>query len=215
MTKDFFRKQFTMGRKSKADERKLEILSHLYMVLKDDGIEGASIGNVAGRMGVNPSLIIHYFKSKEEMMVEMVDFLLSRYEETYLTELDKLQSSEERMDFVLDVVFGVDWLDVSDPEVMYACYYMSYHNERIRARFSHMHEWFKELLVNEIDAWIKQGVIVENEPEQIADLIIILNEGLTYLNGVWKDRERYRKRGAFLKSLVQNMLQNLKVKLYM
>ena len=68
-----------MGRKSKAEERKKEILIHFYEVVKEDGFENASIAKIADRMDVNPSLLIHYFKTKEEMIVDLVDFLLNRY----------------------------------------------------------------------------------------------------------------------------------------
>lgn len=197
-----------MGRKSKAEERKLEILGHLYSVIRDLGLEGASVGNVAARMDVNPSLIIHYFKTKEEMMVEMVDFLLSKYEETYLTQIEKLAHPQDRIEFALDAVFGVEWLEVTDPKVHYACYYLSYHNERVRARFAHMHDWFRELLVAEINSLDKQQNKSSGErAAQIADLIIVLNEGITYLYGISYDRNQYIKRGKFLKALVTNMLK--------
>jgi AcrR family transcriptional regulator len=193
-----------MGRKSKADERKLEILGHLYQVIKDAGLEGASIGNIAARMGINPSLIIHYFKSKEEMMVEMVDFLLSQYETTYLTKVERLDDPAERVDFALDAIFGLDWLEVTDPKVYYACYYMSYHNERVRMRFAHMHTQFRRLLTAELEQLFAPGHTepAKDKAEQLAELIIVLNEGLTYLHGIWPNREGYAKRARFLKEIV-------------
>ena len=72
-----------MGRKSKADVRKKEILEHFYIILRDEGFENASIAKIANIMDVNPSLLIHYFKTKEEMVVAFVSFLLGRYELTF------------------------------------------------------------------------------------------------------------------------------------
>jgi AcrR family transcriptional regulator len=197
-----------MGRKSKADERKLEILGHLYMVMKDAGLEGASIGNVAARMGINPSLIIHYFKSKEEMMVEMVDFLLTQYEATYLSELDRMEDAHERLEFALDAIFGVDWLDVTDPNVYYACYYMSYRNERVRARFAHMHAWFRQLIVAELVRLMPADgpEAALEKADRLAEFIIVLNEGMTYLYGVWPGREEYAKRAAHIREIVVKSL---------
>ena len=62
-----------MGRKSKADVRKKEILEHFYIVLKQEGFENASIAKIANLMDVNPSLLIHYFKTKEEMVFAFVE----------------------------------------------------------------------------------------------------------------------------------------------
>lgn len=203
-----------MGRKSIADERKMEILGHLYMALKEEGLEGASVGKIADRMGINPSLIIHYFKTKEEMMVEMVDVLLNKYEEAYLSRLDQVSDPESRFELVLDAVLGVDWLEVSDSEVFYACHYMSFHNERVKKRFTDMYSWFYQLLHNEVEAWKKAGLIAENDSEQIADLFITLNEGSTFLWSIQRDKNSYRKRGEFLKRMMSNLLQNLKVNSY-
>lgn len=203
-----------MGRRSKADERRTEILGHLYIIIKSKGLDGATISNIADSMGVNPSLIIHYFKTKDEMLVEMVDFLLTRYEETYLAELDQVKDPEQRFDMVLNIVLGDDWLDVSSPEVFYACHYMSFQNPQMKARFREMYDWFKDLIMNEIKIWINKGIIAENDAEQVAEFIITLNEGSTYLWTIWSDRDQYRKRGQFLKSMVINMLQNLKVPVY-
>ncbi len=203
-----------MGRKSKVDERKLEIIGHLYSLIKEEGLESASISRIADRMGVNPSLIIHYFHTKDDLMVELVGFILTRYEDTFLTELDRIKQPEDRLEFVLDIVFSPDWLSVSDPEVFYACYYMSQHNPRVKKHFQDMYDWFKDLLINEIESWIEHGLISPNNPAQIAEFIITLNEGTTYLWGVWKDKEQYAQRGVFLKSLVMSTLQSLKIKTY-
>ena len=201
-----------MGRKSKADERKSEILGHLYHVLRETGLTGASIGNVAARMGVNPSLIVHYFKSKEEMMVEMVDFLLSQYESAYLGQLEHIEDTTERLEFALNAIFGVDWLDVTDPKVLYACYYMSHHNERVRARFAHMHDWFRQLLVAELES-ILPGPGATEKAVRLAELVIVLNEGATYMHGIWTDREEYAQRGQFLKQIVLGALSEAGVQL--
>jgi len=53
-----------MPRKNKANIRKREILEHFYEVLSNEGLEGASIAKIAKHMGVHPSLLMHYFKTK-------------------------------------------------------------------------------------------------------------------------------------------------------
>ena len=56
-----------MGHYQKAEIRKPEILENYYQVLLEEGFEGTSIGKIARRMDIHPSLIIHYFKNKENM----------------------------------------------------------------------------------------------------------------------------------------------------
>ena len=86
-----------MGRKSKAEERKLEILQHFYEVIKEEGFENASIAKIAKSMEVNPSLLIHYFNTKEDMILELVDFLLNRYESMFLQQIQRLQHLPTRL----------------------------------------------------------------------------------------------------------------------
>lgn len=191
-----------MGRKSKADVRKREILEHFYIILKEQGFENASIAKIASLMKVNPSLLIHYFKTKEEMVVAFVEFLLGRYEETFKEQMLGASEPQERFNNILNVMFSEDWLTFSDQTVFYACYYLSSRHSRIKERFQHMYMRFKELLVPEASSWIKAGVIKENDPENVVDYLIVMNEGLTYFDKLMSDPEGFRRRSAFLKQAV-------------
>lgn len=54
-----------MRKNQTAETRKPEIFENFYQVIIAEGIEGASIGKIARRMNIHPSLIIHYFKTKK------------------------------------------------------------------------------------------------------------------------------------------------------
>ena len=98
-----------MARKSdKAELRRREILENFYEVLKEEGLEGSSIAKIAARMDIHPSLIIHYFSTKEEMVVALVDSILEKYEETFLPALQEIEDPEERMEAAIDAIFGMD-----------------------------------------------------------------------------------------------------------
>ena len=56
-----------MGRKSLKETRQKEIVKAFYSVAKREGLEKTSIAKVAENMKINPSLVIHYFKSKQEL----------------------------------------------------------------------------------------------------------------------------------------------------
>ncbi|MCG8550395.1 MAG: TetR/AcrR family transcriptional regulator, partial [Desulfobacterales bacterium] len=100
-----------MGRKSISHIRKPEILRHTYKVVEEEGFKGMTIGKIAKRMGVNSGLLIHYFKSKEGLIMEMVDFLYETSMNNYLKELETLTSPQERMDTLLGILFdaGGTW----------------------------------------------------------------------------------------------------------
>jgi AcrR family transcriptional regulator len=196
-----------MGRKSKADERKVEILEHFYEVMREIGFENASIAKIADRMGVNPSLLIHYFKTKEEMVVEMVDFLLERYETTYLTQITEIEDPKARFEKVLNIVLGEDWIQTSGHHsVFYACYYLASRHQLIQERFKLMYNRFREVLEAEAKIWFESGVINTDDAAFVADYLIMLNEGLTYMEGIYQDIDSFRTRAEKTRKMVKRSL---------
>jgi AcrR family transcriptional regulator len=191
-----------MGRKSKADVRKKEILENFYIILNKEGFENASIAKIAKIMDVNPSLLIHYFKTKEEMVIAFVEYLLGRYEVAFKEQMLGAQTPQERFNNVLNVMFSEDWLNFSDQTVFYACYYLSTRHVRIKELFKTMYTKFKELLIPHAQSWMDAGIIKQTNPENVADYLIIMNEGLTYYDKLMSDMDGFRRRAKFLKEAV-------------
>jgi len=94
--------------REKAEVRRREIIENFYEVLKEEGLEGASLANIANRMGVYPSLLVHHFSNKEEMVMELVDYITSRYEEVFLPKLEGIEDPEQRLSGIIDSIFGLD-----------------------------------------------------------------------------------------------------------
>ncbi len=59
-------------------------MEHFYAVVSEEGFDGASTAKVANRISVNPSLLRHYFGAGDRMVMEFVDFIISRYERVYI-----------------------------------------------------------------------------------------------------------------------------------
>lgn len=68
-----------MGRPSKREERREEILSAFARVLSDHGYAGATIAAVAIEAGVAPGLVHHHFTSKSELLSCLLSELGSRF----------------------------------------------------------------------------------------------------------------------------------------
>ena len=65
-----------LGRKSISDVRKPEILEHVYAVIKEEGLQGTTLSKIAEHMGVNSSLLIHYFKTKDDIMLALTEAII-------------------------------------------------------------------------------------------------------------------------------------------
>jgi len=194
--------------RDKAEIRKREILENFYQVLVEEGLEGSSIGKIAARMGIHPSLIIHYFSTKDEMIVELVELILKEYEETFLPRLEEKKDPEERLHAALDAIFGLDWNRLVDMGAFSACYSLSFRNERVRASFQRMYSTLREYLVKEIAYYMEMGLVARADPERLADLIIALMEGYSFYRAVMDNEHRFDELSQFLR---ENALAILRV----
>ena len=77
----------SMGRKSIDNIRKPQILEHFRQVVNAEGIHKASEARIAKNMGVSPNLVLHYFESKEAMVIELFNLIMDQYT-GYLRDVD-------------------------------------------------------------------------------------------------------------------------------
>ena len=80
-----------MGRKSKVDVRRKEILQTCYELIETNGLEGITLKQIGRKMGVAPSLIMHYFTNKEELIMAVVDYMLEKMDSVYIPRLSKVR----------------------------------------------------------------------------------------------------------------------------
>ncbi len=77
-----------MRKNKSAVLRKLDILESYYQILVQKGLEGASIGRIAENIDIHPSLIIHYFKNKQNMKLELVNLLMEKYKSPSMFDME-------------------------------------------------------------------------------------------------------------------------------
>ena len=199
-----------MGRKSLARVRKAEILDHFYKVLIEEGFEGASIAKIARSMDTYPGHITHYFKTKEEMLIELVTALLDSYAKI-VPGWAKIKDPEKRMDHILKTVFSPDWSQVADNRVYYACYYLSLSNREIHTLFKDFYNQFRDILKKEVKMYLASGPgkDPDNDPETIANAIIAIMSGVGIYNNIADNKKRIEAAGQFARKAVMNFLKNL------
>jgi AcrR family transcriptional regulator len=169
-----------MRKNQKAELRKPEILENYYQVLIDEGFEGTSIGKIAKRMNIHPSLIIHYFKTKENMTIELVDLLIEKYEALEFLQFDHIVDMEERFNALVDTIFSLEWSRTIDPGLHFGFYYLSFRNSKIREAYEAMIQRFRDYLVDELKKYMEEGIVKSNDLKKAADTIITLMEGLEF-----------------------------------
>ena len=77
-----------MGRPSNTEQRKQEIINALLRVMAERGYEKASIQAIAKEAGLAPGLIHYHFKTKQEILLGLVNWIASSATER----LDKMET---------------------------------------------------------------------------------------------------------------------------
>lgn len=195
-----------MGRKSKSNRRKPEILENLYKVLSREGLEGTTLSKVAAEMGVNSGLLVHYFKTKEEMILAMVDYMLNKYADLYISTLNQHEDPHKRLDVFINTFFEPEWTQRGDASVFWSCFSLSFRNDRVRERFEFMYEGFRRLLADEINIYIKAGIVAVTDSLKTADIVISLIEGFNFYRSASGAAVNLDDTAGFFKRTVSELL---------
>lgn len=198
----------TMRKNQKAELRKPEILENYYHVLIDEGFEGASIGKIARRMNIHPSLIIHYFKSKENMTIALVDLLIEKYEAPEFLQFDHIEDLQQRFQALMDTVFSFEWSRTVDPGLHFGFYYLSFRNPKIREVYEAMIQRFRDYLIGELELYQQEGIIKANDLKKAADIIVTLMEGLEFHAHFLSSGQPFEKFANYAKHVVLSMLND-------
>lgn len=176
-----------MGRKSLKIVRQKEIVKAFYSVSKKEGLEKTSIAKVADHLRVNPSLIIHYFKSKDELLLALIDYILERYRGIYKDKNSVI--SREKLIGQIDMLFSRKWNSLFDDGVFYSCYALTYRNEKIKTRFREIHEALRLILANTLENARKNNVIENVNIKETTDLIFTMVDGAYYYCGILNNKK--------------------------
>jgi AcrR family transcriptional regulator len=195
-----------MGRKSQLDERQSEILLNYYEVLKTEGVEGASLAKVAERMNCFPSILIHYFKNKNNMTVALVDNVTNKYEEYFISQSVNIRDHKKRLLHIVDSMLSPQWTEILDADVFYALMYLAMRNKKIKDRIQKMYKGLNEFIVQQIKLYQESGGKTKHSAEHIADMLIMLLEGYDLYRLVKNERKAIRELEKSIKSILLSML---------
>jgi AcrR family transcriptional regulator len=172
-----------------------------------EGLEGTSISKIAKQLDIHPSLIIHYFKNKENMKLELVDLLIEKYKSADMIDFDHIEDDEERFDALMTMLFSFQWSRTVDPSVHFGFYYLSLRNEKILERFRMMFKWLRDYLAEKLADFNAKGVIRVQDATKAADYIVTLMEGLEIHNHFLADGKPFEH---FAQTAKQTLVRTLK-----
>jgi AcrR family transcriptional regulator len=193
-----------MGRKSLKEIRQKEILKSFYQVAKIEGIENASIAKVANRLDVNPSLIMHYFKTRDEMLISFVSFILERYMAIYKSN-GEINSKEKLLELI-ESLFSRKWNRLFNDSVFYSCYSLIYRKKDFKKQFKTLHDTLRRNLNNSFQESNLHNVTNIENIEHTTELVFNIMEGAYYYLGMVENKDEYEKKLSWSKNHVISIL---------
>jgi len=194
-----------MGRKSLKGVRQLEIVKIFYRVAKKEGYENTSIAKIAKVMDVNPSLILHYFTTKEDLTYALIDYILERYlliftiknkEEILLSDLQN----------TIEMLFSKKWNLLFDDGLFYTFYALAFREKIIREKYKTILNSLRLALASMIEQCHKCNLVNVQDPQTASDLIFVLVDGAYFYLSLERDKKVYNERLEYYKGRAYQIL---------
>lgn len=194
-----------MGRKSLKETRQKEIVIAFYKVAKKEGLKNASIAKVAENLKVNPSLIIHYFKTRKELLNALIDFILKRYLEIY--KLNGGIDSKVKLVELIDHLFSKNWHRLFDDGVFYSCYALIYRDTSVKDRYKKLHDTLIRQFHQSLQEACENKIIEVEDIDQTAEVIFAMVDGAYFSLGMETDSKEIERKARIYKCHVKKMLK--------
>lgn len=196
-----------MGRKSLKEFRQKEIIKAFYKVGKKEGLENASIAKTAAMIDVNPSLVMHYFKTKEQLIYGLVEYILDKYLMIFTVPSSLENDPRKKLLTVIDNIFSNKWNLLFDDSLSYGCYSLSFRDNVIKEKYKALLDTLRQNLTTVIKDCKQAGVVNVQDAANAADLIFVLVDGAYYYLSLTNDKKEYAKKLNKYKNVAIELLQ--------
>lgn len=183
-----------MGRKNLRSTRRLEIIEAFYEVSKQIGLENASIAKVAEEMGISNGLVMHYFKTREELLLGLNEYILQQHLNVLFAGEKGVIKERRDLENLIENLFSRKWNQYFDDGVFYSCYALIYRNEAFNNSFKRYLLELHAVLREELDLACQNKVICNTNIEELTEIIFALIDGAYYFMGMFdRNDETHQK----------------------
>jgi AcrR family transcriptional regulator len=162
-----------MGRKSRADERREQIVWALFDCLAENGHETVTIKAIAEQAGLPHGVIHYYFKSKDDIIISLISSMVGKYE-MLLDSLREITFPESLgIDQILDFCSNVLIFDNRLNRVFYNLIQLSFERKNLNEALFSMLEVYRRRIAETVF-----GGLDENEARKMSIAALALIEGL-------------------------------------
>ncbi len=178
------------------------MLEHTYNTLLEESLESASFAKIAQKAGIAPSLITHYFNSKEELIFALTDYMTEKYDAFLMQDFQQIHDKAKRLEAIISTRLREYTCTTVDDRVWYNVFALALRSPTVKNKIQDMYLRDQDALVQQLKGCAARD-IAPAELETLARTITIGMEGLGYfaamdLEGVSLDEETRRLEKMFL-----------------
>ncbi|WP_449623128.1 TetR/AcrR family transcriptional regulator [Robertmurraya sp. Marseille-Q9965] len=186
------------------NERKIQIMRAALKTFAENGIKLTKISLIAKEAGISHGLVYHYFKSKEEVLYESLEWAMELNEtRKYLNELSEMEVSpiEKVRQFTK---FALSSSKSESSNV----FRVIQHLENTEGIPSHILEFTKNVGMMYIEFFIpifiegqEVGEIIQGDPEELVGLFLTIISGVMADDPDWWHENMDRKIDIFIRMI--------------
>ncbi|SFW48836.1 TetR family transcriptional regulator [Cellulophaga fucicola] len=197
-----------MGRKSVSVERRKEIIKAFYKVAKEIGLENSSIAKVAEHLGISNGLIMHYFKTKDELLIGLNEFILEQHLNIVQNNETNVIDSKQKLHNLITSLFSRNWNIYFDDGVFYSCYALIYRKKDFKDSFKSYLQALHSVLNTKLTEAKENDVIGNADINEVTEIIFALIDGAYYYLGLFNEKtEDYKQKEAVYIKYALNILE--------
>jgi len=167
-----------MGRKSLAAERRSQIVAALRRCIFRYGLQRASIKKIAVEAGLPAGLLHHYFRSRSEMIEELVRKTVDDLAASYHAHLGSCRDPAKRLDKAIGFLFGPKVMDLANARFFYECWAEATRNPRAREAFADLYRRSRDTMVRLFEETGLAAGLAPCEVRDLASLLIAIQDGV-------------------------------------
>jgi AcrR family transcriptional regulator len=168
-----------LGRKSLAKERREQIIRALNRCIAKYGLQNTSIKKIALEAGVQPGILHHYFKDRDEIIEEMVKTIVDEVLAKYLQEIRRYRDPDKRFEKAISFLFGPEMINDEYASFFYDCWAEAKRNPRIRESFNMLYDRFRKAIIDLLVESGKSSGFSPKETRELAAMIMAIQDGVS------------------------------------
>lgn len=172
----------------------MEIVEAFYEVAKETGLENASIAKVADFMGISNGLVMHYFNTKDELLIGLNEYILEQHLNVMTTNNSGVIETRKDLENLIKSLFSRKWNQYFDDGVFYNCYALIYRNTTFNDSFKQYLLKLHGVLKEKLQQAHTNQVIRNTNINELTEIIFALIDGSYYYLGLFNQNDRIHKK---------------------